>query len=64
MEMNRYQYDGKLEGNILVLGQKAYGKTTFIHNLAKKTIWSDRGCNLAYENYPFKKKRRQYKIVL
>ena len=56
METNSYQYDVKFEGNILVLGQTACGKTTFIQNLAKKTIWPDKVCNLAYKNYPFKKR--------
>ena len=35
MDMNNYTYDGKFEGNILVLGQAACGKITFIQNLAR-----------------------------
>ena len=35
MERNSYQYDGKFKGDILLSGQTACGKTTFIQNLAK-----------------------------
>ena len=38
--MNSYQYDGKLEGNILVLGQTACEKTAFIQNHAKYKLFS------------------------
>ena len=38
MEVNSYQYDGKFEGNILVLGQTC-GKTTFIQTLAKNGLF-------------------------
>ena len=39
MEINSYQYNGKFEGNILVLGQTVCGKTTFIQNLAKNKLF-------------------------
>ena len=39
MEINSYEYDGKFEGNILLLGQTACGKTTFIQNLAKNKLF-------------------------
>ena len=39
MEINSYHYDGKSEGNILVLGQAACGKITFIQNLAKSKMF-------------------------
>ena len=32
MEMNSYQFDGKFEENILVLGKTTCRKTTFIQN--------------------------------
>ena len=35
MERNSYQYDEKFKGDILLSGQTACGKTTFIQNLAK-----------------------------
>ena len=34
MDVN-YCYDGKFEGNILIVGQTGCGKTTFIKNI----IW-------------------------
>ena len=39
MEVYSYSYDAKFEGNILVLGQTACGKTTFIQNLAKNKLF-------------------------
>lgn len=33
-----YTHDGKFEGNTLVVGQKRYGKTTFIQKLAKDIL--------------------------
>ena len=39
MEINSYQYDCKRERNIIVLGQTACGKTTFIQNLARKKMF-------------------------
>ena len=39
MDMNNYTYDGKFEGNILVLGQAACGKITFIQNLARNKLF-------------------------
>ena len=39
MDNVRYTYDGKFEGNILILGQTGCGKTTFIQNLAKNKLF-------------------------
>ena len=39
MDMNGYTYDTKFEGNILVLGQPACGKTTFVQNLGKNKLF-------------------------
>ena len=33
-----YSFDGKFEGNILVLGRAGCGKTTFIENLGKNRM--------------------------
>ena len=41
MDMNGYTYDAKFEGNVLVLGQTACGKTTFIQNLGKNKLFGD-----------------------
>ena len=34
-----YFYDGKFEGNILIVGQTGCGKTTFVQNLAKSKMF-------------------------
>ena len=39
MDISNYFYDGKLDGNILVLGQTACGKTTFVQNLGKNKLF-------------------------
>ena len=38
MDVN-YTYDGKLNGNILIVGQTGCGKTTFIKNLSKNKMF-------------------------
>ena len=37
MNMEKYLYDGKFLGKILVLGQTGCGKTAFVQNLEKTT---------------------------
>ena len=32
--MEKYTYDGKFQGNILIVGQMGCGKTTFMQKLA------------------------------
>ena len=39
MDISNYTYDGKFEGNILVLGQTDCGKTTFIQNPGKNKLF-------------------------
>ena len=36
---NEYTYDGKLNGNILVVGRTGCGKTTFIQKLGKNKLF-------------------------
>ena len=36
---NVYTYDGKLHGNILVVGRTGCGKTTFIQKLGEKKLF-------------------------
>ena len=36
-----YNYNGKFEGNILIVGQTGFGKTTFIQKLAENKIFGD-----------------------
>ena len=37
-EMN-YAYNGKFEGNILIVGRMGCGKTTFVENLGKNKLF-------------------------
>ena len=37
-EMN-YAYNGKFEGNILIVGRMGCGKTTFVQNLGKNKLF-------------------------
>ena len=41
MDEVNYSYDGKFEGNILVVGRTGCGKTTFIQNLDKNKLFRD-----------------------
>ena len=36
-----YCYDEKFEGNILIVGQTGCGKTTFIQNIAKNSLFGE-----------------------
>ena len=36
-----YSYNGKFEGNILIVGQTGCGKTTFIQNIAKNNLFGE-----------------------
>ena len=38
---SRYSFDGKFEGNILVVGRTGCGKTTFIQNLGKNRMFGN-----------------------
>ena len=39
MDLTNYTKSGKFDRNILVLGQTACGKTTFVHNLGKNKLF-------------------------
>ena len=41
MDEIKYTYDGKFEGNILIVGRTDCGKTTFVQNLGKNKIFRD-----------------------
>ena len=36
MDKIKYTYDGKFEGNILIVGRTGCGKTTFVQNFGEK----------------------------
>ena len=38
MEEVKYSYNGRFDGNILVVGRTGCGKTTFVRNLQKKNL--------------------------
>ena len=37
----KYRYDGKFEGNILIVGITGCGKTIFVQNLGKNKLFGD-----------------------
>ena len=41
MDELEYSYDGKFEGNILVVGRTGCGKTAFVQNLGKNNLLGD-----------------------
>ena len=41
MDEIKYTYDGKFEGNILIVGRTGCGKTTFVQNLGKNKLFVD-----------------------
>ena len=41
MDGINYTYDGKFEGNILIVGRTGCGKTTFVQNLGKNKLFGD-----------------------
>ena len=38
-EIRKYTFDGKFEGNILIVGRTGCGKTTFVQNLGKNELF-------------------------
>ena len=41
MDKIKYTYDGKFEGNILIVGRTGCGKTTFVQNLGRNKLFGD-----------------------
>ena len=41
MAETKCSYDGKFEGNVLVVGRTGRGKTTFVQNLARNKLFGD-----------------------
>ena len=40
-DSREYEYDGKFQGNILIVGRTGCGKTTFIQKLGKYGLFGD-----------------------
>ena len=59
MEEVKYSYNGRFDGNILVVGRTGCGKTTFVRNLQKKKLFGDiKEIFLDIKNCSFCRKRR------
>lgn len=56
--MNKYTYDGRLSGNILVIGQTGCRKTTFVQNLAINSILWELNL-IGFQNKNCQKKREK-----
>ena len=41
MDDIKHRFDGKFEGNILIVGRARCGKTTFVQNLGKSQLFGD-----------------------
>ena len=41
MDEVKYLYDGKFEGNILIVGRTGCGEMTFVQNLGKNKLFGD-----------------------
>ena len=54
-----YCYDGKFEGNILIVGQTGCGKTTFVQELKKWNVWQYLKKYIGCQKYlfPWKEKK-------
>ena len=39
--LDKYTYDGKFEGNVLIVGRTGCGKTTFIQKLAQNKMFGN-----------------------
>ena len=41
MDETNYTYNGKYEGNVLIVGRTSCGKITFVQNLGKNKLFGD-----------------------
>ena len=59
-----YTYDGKFEGNILIVGQTGCGKTKFIQNSAKNNLFYSLMKYFGYQKYRSEvKEEKTYLLV-
>ena len=55
MDEIKYTYDGKFEGNILIMGRTGCGKTRFVQNLGENKLSGDERSILGIENRTFQR---------
>ena len=56
---NKYLFDGKFEGNILIGGKTGCGKTTFIQNLEKNKMFGNELIEVFWVSKIFLNKERE-----
>ena len=56
---NKYSFDGKFEGNILIVGRTGCGKTTFIQNLGKNRMFGNEIIEVFWVSKSFLNKERE-----
>ena len=56
---NKYSFDGKFEGNILIVGRTGCGKTTFIQNLGKNKMFGNDIVEVFWVSKKFLNKERE-----
>ena len=59
---NKYSFDGKFEGNILIVGRTGCGKTTFIQNLGKNKMFGNDIVEVFWVSKNFLNKEREDSI--
>lgn len=57
MEEIKFSYDGRFNGNILVVDRTSCGKTTFVQNLAKNKLFGNIKYIFCVSNIDLSKKR-------
>ena len=56
---NKYSFDGKFEGNILIVGKTGCGKTTFIQDLGKNRMFGNEIIEVFWVSKIFLNKERE-----
>ena len=59
MDEIKYAFDGKFQGNILIVGRTRCGKTTFVQNLGKNELFGDISTVFWYLKYLLQKKEKK-----
>ena len=59
MDEIKCAFDGKFQGNILIVGRTGCGKTTFAQNLGKNELFGDMSTVFWYLKYLLQKKEKK-----